>query len=161
MLSAARAALDERLRGRKEPERQSGHQGRRPLAGAVSVDRRTEIEQRVNQRDLQPGLRRVAARDEHAHGRVVSAVHVRERVCLRATLEQPLRHVNGSARGLLPVAFDAVGAHVVEQRGPMPGRVERRDTRRSGVNQIRMLAQKRRQRGDVAVDHGFDGGFKV
>ena len=128
------AAPDERFGGAPVPESQSGHERRRPLAGTAPVNRCAKIQERLDQRNLHSGLRRVTTRHQHAHRRVLSAVHPRQCVNFGAGFEQDRRDFNGVIGCSLAVTFDAVGGDVMKKRGPMRRRGKMRDTRRPRSN---------------------------
>ena len=157
----SRAASGERLGRALVPEDQSGRQRRSPLTGAAPLDRRAEIQQGVDQRDLYAGFRRVAARYQKGHSCALSAVEVGQRVDFGARFEQGLRNFNGVLRSFLPIALDAIGSHVMKERRPMHRRVKVRDTRRTGSNQFRIVAQRRPQCSHVAVDDCFHCRFEL
>jgi hypothetical protein len=79
----ARAAPNERLGGRKVPERKCSGEWRRPLARSACLDRGTEIDQRVHKRHLNAGLCGMLARHEHAHRGRLTAIHISQRIDLR------------------------------------------------------------------------------
>ena len=153
----ARAAADERLGRVAETKRQRRHQGRRPRAGAFRFERGAEIDEHVDERRLHARLRRRRARHEHAHRRAFAAIHVRKSVDLGAGLQQHRRDGHGIGRRFLTVAFDAVRRDVVQQGRPVARRIEFRDARRTGPNEVWMRAEQRRQQRLVSIDHRFDG----
>ena len=157
----AGTAPDECLSGHHEPEGQCRHQRRRPVARPGGLDGRAEVDQRVDERHLQSRPSRVVARDQHAHRRMLTAVHVRERVRIRSCFEQHRRDRDRILGCPLAIPLDAVGGDVVQQRGPMHRRVEMRHARRARVHQVRMCAEQRLQRGEIAVDDGFHRRFEA
>ena len=74
---------------------------------------------------------RVTTRHQHAHRRVLSAVHPRQCVNLVASFEQHRRDFDGVIGCFLAVTFDAVGGDVMKKGGPMHRQVKMRDTRRA------------------------------
>src|SRR5260370_39198421 len=103
------ATPDERLGWVPVSEGESRHQRRSPLRRSTRFDGGAKIQQGFYERDLHAGLRQMTARYQHAHRRVMPAVHLGQRVNFGAGMEQGFRDINGAFRGLLAVALDAFG----------------------------------------------------
>ena len=157
----SRAASGECFGGAPVSECESRHQRRSPFSGANPVDRCAEVQQGFGQRDLDAGVRRVAAGYQHAHGRVMPAVHVGQRVNFGAGMEQGFRNFNSVLGSPLAITLDAVGGDVMKKGGAMHRRVEMGDTRRTRPNQFRIFAQRRFQLSQCARDDCLHGRFEL
>ena len=146
----SRAASDKRFSGAPVAECERRHQRRSPLVRATRFDGCAKIQQGLDERHLHSGLHRVTARYQHAHGCVLPAIHVGQRVNFGARREQGFCNFHGVRRSLLAVTFNAVGRDVMQKRGTMHRRVEIVDARRTRLNQFRIFAQQRFQRAQVA-----------
>ena len=154
-----RSASRETIGSVDHSERQSGEQGasRFPCS---AFDGGAEIQQQLDERHLNGGFRRMTAGHQHAHRRARRAIHVGQSVGLGAGLEEFAGDLNGVGRRLLPMSFDAIGRHVVEQGGTVHGRVEAADAVRSGVDKRAVATKRILERCEVAIHHGLDRGLE-
>ncbi len=90
----------------------------------------------------------------------MAAVHIGQRVDLRAAIEQRPRELDRIGRRLLAVTLDAIGRNVVEQRGTMHRGIEAADARRSSAHEFRMRAQRFFNGRQISRNHAFHRGFE-
>ena len=155
-----RAAANQRFGGVEIAKGQRRHQRRFPLFGAEAFDRRSRIEQQFRQRGLQTGLRRMRARHEHAHRRVLPASTSPPWHRLRRQPRAASARFDGVRRRLLPVALDAVGGDIVKQGRGMHGWIVRRPyaaTARTTRARWTGSSQTRRARERRYVDQASSG----
>ena len=84
-----------------------------------------------------------------------------QRVSIGARFEQRLGDLSGVLRRPLPLTFDAIGRHVMQERRAMDWRIAVGPARRSRMDESRIFMQQGAKCIEIAVDHGFDGALEA
>src|SRR5438445_651164 len=128
-----------------------------PAERRALIDRVLHVQSRAAL-DQQPDDGLMTGRNSLMQRRRVRVVALRVvPVGILSGVEQHAGDGHGIGRRFLTVAFDAVRRDVVQQGRPVARRIEFRDARRTGPNELWMRAEQRRQQRLVSIDHRFDG----
>src|SRR6185369_10516260 len=122
-------------------------------AGLV-IDLCAVIEQQLQQRILHTRAKRMNARRYQSERRRASAIHVCFGVDLRTSFQQYFCDLDDVRGSLLSISLDSVCRHVMKQCRSV-------FTRRSCLDQSRIIAQESFQRLEVAFDDCLRGCFKA
>ncbi len=154
------AAGEEGFGGGEEAEGEGGEEGGVPGGIDGRIGAGAVIDEGVEKGDLEAGLGGRGAGDEEGEGGPFAAVAGGKGVGIGTGLEESDGDGGGVGRGALAIAFDAVGAEVVEEGSAMDGGLEMGDAGGASVDEGGVGGEEGLQCGEMAGDQGVDGSFK-